>query len=227
MADSRRLLLPLGIAVLVLVLWDSFVVFPFRIFVVLLHEISHGLAAVASGGAIESIELSFDEGGVCHTRGGSAFLILNAGYLGSLIWGATFLVLGERRKRSRTVIAAIGGFTLLVTLFYVRTFFGFAYGLAAGCALLGTAARLQPAVSEILLAALGATSALYAVWDILSDALFRHSNASDAAALAQLTGIPAIVWGVGWIAISLVVLASVLRRLAGPGNSPTPRQVPA
>ena len=108
MADSRRLLLPLGIAVLVLVLWDSFVVFPFRIFVVLLHEISHGLAAVASGGAIESIELSFDEGGVCNTRGGSAFLILNAGYLGSLIWGATFLVLGERRKRSRTMIAAIG-----------------------------------------------------------------------------------------------------------------------
>jgi hypothetical protein len=210
----RRLLLPLGIAALVLVLWDSFVAFPFRIFVVFLHEISHGLAAVVTGGAIESIDLRFDEGGVCRTRGGWPFLILNAGYLGSLLWGATFLVLGERRTHSRTVIAVIGAFTLVVTLFYVRTLFGFAYGLAAGFALLGVAARLERAVSEILLAAIGATSALYAVWDIASDVLLRHSNQSDAAALAQLTGIPAIVWGVAWIAVSLGVLGYVVKRLA-------------
>ena len=214
MAAPRRLLLPLGIAALALLLWDSFVAFPFRIFVVFLHEISHGLAAVVTGGAIESIDLRFDEGGVCRTRGGWPFLILNAGYLGSLLWGATFLVLGERRTRSRTVIAVIGAFTLVVTLFYVRTLFGFAYGLAVGCALVAIAAKLQPAVSEILLAAIGATSALYAVWDIASDVLFRHSNASDASALAQLTGIPAIVWGVAWIAVSLGVLGYVVKRLA-------------
>jgi hypothetical protein len=214
MAAPRRLLLPLGIAALALLLWDSLVAFPFRIFVVFLHEISHGLAAVVTGGAIESIDLRFDEGGVCRTRGGWPFLILNAGYLGSLIWGATFLVLGERRTRSRTAIAVIGAFTLVVTLLYVRTLFGFAYGLAAGFALLGVAARLRPAVSEILLAAIGATSALYAVWDIASDVLFRHSNESDAAALAQLTGIPAIVWGVVWIGLSLGVLGYVIKRLA-------------
>jgi hypothetical protein len=214
MAAPRRLLLPLGIAVAALALWGTFLVYPFRLFVVLLHEISHGLAAVLTGGAIESIGLSFDEGGVCRTRGGWPFLILNAGYLGSLFWGATFLVLGERRTRSRTVVAAIGAFTLVVTLFYVRTLFGFAYGLAAGFALLAIAAKLQPAVSEILLAAIGATSALYAVWDIASDVLFRHSNESDAAALAALTGIPAILWGVAWIAVSVGVLAYVIKRLA-------------
>jgi hypothetical protein len=214
MARPPRLLLPLGIAAVALVLWDTFVVYPFRLFVVFLHEISHGLAAVVTGGAIESIGLRFDEGGVCRTRGGWPFLILNAGYLGSLFWGATFLVLGERRTRSRTVIGAIGAFTLVVTLFYVRTLFGFAYGLLAGSALLAVAARLRPAVSEILLATIGATSALYAVWDIASDVLFRHSNLSDAAALAQLTGIPAALWGVVWIAVSVGVLAYVIKRLA-------------
>jgi len=214
MAAPRRLLLPLGIAVLVLALWDSFVVYPFRIFVVFLHEISHGLAAVLTGGAIESIGLSFDEGGVCRTRGGSAFLILNAGYLGSLLWGATFLVLGERRTRARTVIGLIGAFTLVVTLVYVRTLFGFGYGVLAASALLAVATRLRPAASELLLAAIGATSALYAVWDVASDVLFRHSNESDAAAIAQLTGIPAIVWGVLWIAVSLGVLGYVVKRLA-------------
>jgi hypothetical protein len=208
------LLLPLGIAALALLLWDSFVVYPFRIFVVFLHEISHGLAAVLTGGSIESIGLSFDEGGVCRTRGGWPFLILNAGYLGSLFWGATFLVLGERRRRSRTVIGLVGAFTLMATVLYVRTLFGFGYGLLAGGALLAVAARLRPAVSEVLLAAIGATSALYAVWDIASDVLFRHANASDAAGLAQLTGIPAIVWGVAWIVVSVGVLAYVIKRLA-------------
>ena len=214
MAAPRRLLLPLAIAAAALVLWDTFLVYPFRLFVVLLHEISHGLAAVLTGGAIESIDLRFDEGGVCRTRGGWPLLILNAGYLGSLFWGATFLVLGERRTRSRSVIAAIGAFTLVVTLLYVRTLFGVVYGLLAGGALLAVAARLRPAVSEVLLAAIGATSALYAVWDIASDVLFRHSNQSDAAALAAFTSVPAIVWGVAWIAVSVGVLGYVLKRLA-------------
>ena len=167
-----------------------------------------------TGGSIESIGLSFDEGGVCRTRGGWPFLILNAGYMGSLLWGALFLVLGERRARARGVIAAIGAFTLVVTVVYVRTLFGFGYGVAAGLAFLAVASKLRSEVSEMLLAAIGATSALYAVWDVASDVLLRHSHASDAAALAQLTGVPAIVWGVLWIGLSLAALGYVIRRLA-------------
>ena len=210
----RRLVLPLGLAAVLLLLWDSFVVYPFRIFVVFLHEISHGLAAIATGGSIVSIGLSFDEGGVCLTRGGWPFLILNAGYLGSLLWGALFLLLGGRRTRARSVVGVVGAFTLAVTLVYVRTWFGFVYGLAAGLVLVAVARHLKPAVSELLLAAIGATSVLYAVWDVASDVLFRHSGQSDAAALARLTGVPAVAWGVLWVIASVAVLVSVLRRLA-------------
>jgi hypothetical protein len=210
----RRLVLPLALAAAALLLWDTFAVYPFRIFVVFLHEVSHGLAAVATGGRIVSIGLSVDEGGVCVTRGGWPFLILNAGYLGSLLWGAALLLLGARRARARPVVGAIGAFTLLVTLLYGRTACGFLYGLAAGLGLLAAAARLKPVVSETLLAAIGATSCLYAVWDFLSDVVLRHSGHSDAAALARLTGVPAALWGVAWIAVSVAVLAGVLRRLS-------------
>jgi hypothetical protein len=213
-APPHRLVLPLGLATLSLLLWDTFAVYPFRVFVVFLHEISHGLAAVLTGGAVVSIGLTFDEGGVCLTKGGWPFLILNAGYLGSLLWGAVFLLLGARRSRARPVIGLVGLFTLAVTLAYVRTWFGFLYGLGAGLVLLAVAAELKPAVSEVLLAAIGATSSLYAVWDIASDILLRHSGQSDAAALARLTGLPSIVWGVAWVAFSIAVLASVLKRLA-------------
>ena len=210
----RRLVLPLALAAFTLLLWDTFVVYPFRLFVVFLHEISHGIAAVLTGGSIVRIGLSFDEGGVCLTRGGWRLLILNTGYLGSLLWGALFLLLGARRTRSRSVIGAVGVFTLAVTLAYVRTWFGFLYGLGAGLALLAVAAKLKPAVSETLLAAIGATSVLYAIWDVATDVLVLHSGQSDASALARLTGVPAILWGAAWIAFSAVVLVQVLRRLA-------------
>jgi hypothetical protein len=112
------------------------------------------------------------------------------------------------------VVAVVGVFTLAVTLVYVRTWFGFVYGLGAGLVLLAVASRLRPAVSEFLLAAIGVTSSLYAVWDVASDVLLRSAAQSDAAALARLTGVPAVAWGVAWVLVSLAVLVSVLRRLA-------------
>jgi hypothetical protein len=209
----RRLVLPLVLAAATLLLWGTPVVYPFRLFVVFLHEISHGIAAVLTGGEIVSIGMS-EAGGVCVTRGGWRLLILNAGYLGSLLWGALFLVLGARRTRARPVVGLVGAFTVLVTLAYVRTWFGFLYGLAAGIVLVAVAARLRPVVAETLLAAIGATSVLYAVWDVAADVLIVRSGQSDASALARLTLVPTIVWGAAWVAISTLVLVRVLRRLA-------------
>jgi hypothetical protein len=92
-----------------------------------------------------------------------------------------------------------------VTLVYVRSLFGFVYGLAAGATLLFVAARLPHAVSDLTLQTIGAVSCLYAIWDIASDVLFRYVQDSDAAALAGLTGIPAALWGLGWTLLSLAV----------------------
>jgi len=210
----RRLVLPLSLGLLAVLLWNTFVAYPFRLFVVLLHEISHGIAAVLTGGRIVAIGLSFAEGGVCVTQGGSRFLVLNAGYLGSLLWGALFLVLGERRRRAPAVIGAIGAFTLVATLVYVRSWFGILYGALAGLALVLVAARLKPVASEVLLATIGVMSCLYAVWDVASDVLLRSHPDSDASALASLTGIPAVIWGTLWVAASLWVIVAVVRRLA-------------
>ncbi len=208
-----RILLPLALGLAALVLWDTVVAYPFRVFVVFLHEISHGLAAVLTGGRIVSIGLSIDEGGVCVTQGGWRFVVLSAGYLGSLLFGALFLLLGGRRRRAPGVITVIGLFTLVVTLLYVRSWFGFLYGLAAAAVFL-LAAKLQPVVSEMLLAAVGVMSCLYAVWDIASDVLLRSVPISDAAALANLTGIPGIIWGLLWVLASVWVIVAVLHRLA-------------
>jgi hypothetical protein len=212
----RRLWLPLVLGLAAILGWNTFVAYPFRVFVVFLHEISHGLAAVLTGGQLVSIGLSPNEGGVAVTRGGSRFLVLTAGYLGSLLFGALFLLLGSRRRWAPGVIGLIGVFTLVVTLVWVRSWFGFVYGLLAAAALILVASKLQPEASEILLAAIGVMSCLYAVWDIASDVLLRSIPRSDAAALADLTGVPAIVWGALWALASLWVIFFVLRKLASP-----------
>lgn len=198
------------VAVLAFVFWDTPVLYPLKILVVLFHELSHGLAAWATGGSIERIEISFEQGGVCTTSGGSSFLILNAGYLGSLAWGCALLVAGARTRHDRFIVGMVGAVILVVSLVYIRSLFGFVYGILAGAALLGIAAMLPNRVSDLLLTVLGTVSCLYAVWDIGSDVIFRHVPGSDAHRLAEMTWIPAIVWGVGWIVVSVGVTFKAL-----------------
>lgn len=192
--------------------WYSPVVFPLKIFVVLLHEISHGLVALATGGRIEQIAVSANEGGFCQCPGGSAFLTLSAGYLGSLAWGVLIVwaALG-RESWARVMMGLVGAVVLAMSIFFVRNFFGLAFGIAFGVAMVAAAAYLGSRLNRVLLLVLGLTSCLYAILDIKSDVLDRPELPSDARMLAELTGVPTVVWGVLWIGLALVVCWLLLR----------------
>lgn len=213
---ARRLLVPLLLALLLYAFWSSLAVWPLRLFVVLLHEVSHGLAAVLTGGRIVSIALSPREGGLCTTAGGWPLVVSSAGYLGSALFGALFLVLGVRgRPRAhRVATGVLGAALLLLTLVWVRSAFGFVYGLAVGSLLLGVARWLPEGASSFALRLLGVTSLLYAPWDITSDLILRSVPSSDASALARMTGVPSLAWGVLWLAGSLAVAFFAVRRSA-------------
>lgn len=196
-------------------LWDTVIIFPLKIFVVLLHEVSHGAAAVATGGTVERILLDVHQGGAAYTRGGNGFIILSAGYLGSLLWGALFILLAfNRRLKPRWILAVVGASVLLLTLFLVRSLFGFVFGILFAAGLMAGARYLSQGVNRALLLGLGLTSALYAVLDIKSDILDRPNLSSDAAMLAEMTGVPTAVWGFLWIGIALLVCAWLLKWVA-------------
>ncbi|MBI4540903.1 MAG: M50 family metallopeptidase [Gemmatimonadetes bacterium] len=195
------------------ILWETPVVYPLKVFVVFLHELSHGVVAVATGGAIQHILLTQDQGGVCVCPGGNAFLTLSAGYLGSLAWGALLLTAARAPRRwLRGIVAGIGAVVLALTLLYVRSLFGVLFGLAFGAALVAAGRFLSPPACSSVLAALGLTSCLYAILDIKSDVLDRPEVASDARMLAELTGVPTLVWGILWIGAAMALSAWLFRR---------------
>lgn len=194
-------------------LWNTVLVYPLKIFVVLLHEISHAVAAVATGGSIQRITLDPMQGGACYCPGGNAFLTLSAGYLGSLLWGG-LMISAARSARVKTslVNGLIGGLVIGLTILYVRNGFGIAFGLAFGLAMIAASRRVSANLNRSLLLTLGLTSALYAILDIKSDVLDRPELESDAHMLAELTGIPTVAWGVIWIAAAVGFCFWLLRR---------------
>ncbi len=210
-ADGRAMAVTFIVFFFVVLLWRTPVLFPLRLLVVLFHELSHGLAALATGGAIERIELGMNEGGVCFTRGGNAFLITSAGYVGSMAWGAALLVLSGRTDADRKLSVALGLFLAVITLAYVRTVAGFLFALSFALFLIVVGRKLSTTVNDLLLRMIGVTSCLYAILDISSDVLERRNIGSDAETLARTTGVPSVVWGVLWIAVSLVVAVVALR----------------
>ncbi len=194
-------------------LWDTLFIYPLKVWVVFLHEISHAIAAVATGGSVQQITLSPYLGGACYCPGGNAFLTLTAGYLGSLAWGG--LILESTRRAGRkapSVTGALGVGTVILTLLFVRGMFGLAFGLLFGAGLIVASRRLPPDANRTLLTGLGLTSCLYAILDIKSDILDRPHLPSDAHMLGELTGIPTLAWGGLWIVVALASSAWLFMR---------------
>ena len=226
--SDKGTLAVLGASMLVIIgLWPTIAIWPLKILVVFFHELSHGIAAIATGGRIVSIEVVAREGGLCITQGGNPFITLSAGYLGSLIWGGLILQGALRTKMQQKIAIGIGILLGVVTLVYLRPVisFGFVFGLLAAAALVLCGWKASRFVNTVLLAVIGLTSILYAPLDIIVDTLWHQHLPSDARLLAQLTHIPTVIWGLMWTVLAFIGAAYFLlaastapRKPQGRGN---------
>ncbi len=187
-------------------LWNTPFVVPLKILIVFLHELSHAIAAILTGGTVHDLSLSPQQGGHVLSSGGSRFLTLSAGYLGSLMLGALLLVIALRTELDRYALALFGLTMLLVTLFYVRDWFPLAFCTATGLGMLAIARYLSRPINDMVLRVVGLSSIFYVPYDIFEDTIRRSGLRSDAYMLSEDFGLPTMFWGGLWLLLSLAVI---------------------
>lgn len=199
------------IALLTYALWSTPLIYPLRLLVVFFHELSHGLAAVFTGGKIVSLTLSSDEGGLATTQGGNLFLIISAGYVGSLLFGVALFLIALRSRADRLAVAALGLCMLLIAALYIRDGFPLVFCGLTALILLLIARFLPVEVNDLTLRIVGLASMIYVPQDIISDTITRAHLLSDARMLANEFGGATVLWGGAWLLISLGVIVLTFR----------------
>ncbi|SMY07286.1 M50 family metallopeptidase [Flavimaricola marinus] len=207
------------ITVAVFVFWNTPVIYPLKILVVFMHELAHGLAAIMTGGSIEAISLSNMEGGYAITRGGNGFLILSAGYFGSLLIGTLLLVGAVKTNADRFVLGFFGLAILVITVLYIRQPFAIIFCTSASLLMIATAWFLNHHVSDFVLRLIGLTSMIYIPYDIISDTISRSHLPSDAFLIAEQYGGTTVLWGGFWLVLSFALIGLCLRLTFAPRRS--------
>jgi hypothetical protein len=200
---------------------------PLEILVVFFHEAAHALMTLATGGQVLEMAVTIDQGGHVLSVGGSRFLTLSAGYLGSLLIGAALLLTAAHSRHDRFVLAGLALLMALLTVLFMRNLFGLAYGIGMALAMLAIARFLPAIVSDYALRLIGVMSLLYVPRDIFSDTIARSHLPSDAQMLATEYGGGTWFWGGLWLLLSLwiavwTVWATVRATARPPALSPAP-----
>ena len=216
-SNQNQLLILLLFMIGAFFLWDTPVIYPVKLFVVMLHEMSHGLMAEIFGGDIIQIQIDYRIGGYCQYTVPDSFfarfMIASAGYLGSLFWGALILVLAVRTTYHKQITLVIGLILLGLSWFVVKTgeWFGIVMTIGFSLFMLASYKLLSNTFHDYFLKFLGLVSCMYVVIDIKEDLIDRTGIGSDADSIAEMTGIPSIVVGVVWLLVACLMIYVALR----------------
>lgn len=229
--DSLKFLL--AASALTIALWfipfASYLVYPFRIFVTFIHEGGHALATLATLGDVERVIINPNGSGETYSVGGLQLLIANAGYLGSMLFGASLLVLCRHGRNARAALGVTAAAILALTVFLAGSVFSWFSGiiLAIGLGLFASTANVR--IAHFFLSFLAIQCCLNAVFDLRTILLISTftSSPSDALNLERLTHVPALIWASSWIVISVIVLWVALRTyVRGGGAKAVPLALP-
>lgn len=240
-AKPQLYLLLLATAI-TLVLWfipfADYLVYPIRLFVTFIHESSHALIAVLTGGSVQSLTISSDGSGVVYSAPSGtigALLTSSAGYLGTMAFGVLMLYFIRRSVSPNKILTALGLFVAAMTVLFtiVSPIFNFlslnaafssiVFTIIAGgflaAALIGMGIYSGLRVANFAVAFLAVQCLLNATLDLLNvffinAPLVGTDMHTDAANMQMATGIPGFVWVVIWMVISLVMISFGLRLYA-------------
>jgi hypothetical protein len=184
-----------------------------------IHELCHALAALATGGQVQDIQVFANGSGVAQIQGGWIPIVASSGYVGSSVVGGLFLAWSRTGHGARSTLKAAALFLGLSLVFFVR---GDGVGLASAIGWV--------VVLALLAARTGGKAAMFAaqflglqlcLTSLQSFAPLFHVAAgvdghSDAKILEQATGVPDVLWASSWLAVSLLAVYGGLRAAWSP-----------
>jgi hypothetical protein len=188
----------------------SLALYPFALFVTLLHETSHAVVATLTGGSVHSLQINSDLSGVTGISGGIQGLIAPAGYLGATVAGAIMLLTPLRYSRW-----VLGGFALVplavLAAFHPANAFTAVWSVIFALGLGIAAWKLPFRLRGFLQVFLGLEAGLNAFRDLLTLIFISGTDShihTDAEAMSNAVFGPPLFWAVTWTALSLVILVS-------------------
>ncbi len=231
-------------AILSIALWfipfAEILSYPFRIFVTFIHEGGHAIAALVTGNSVQSLSVAMNGSGETYTTQGGMFsqmLVSSAGYIGAMTYGALLLVLIRRSVAARLVLvgSALVVFALTMIFGVIKplvagtwgSLSGLPFTLLAGVLIsvgLFAVARFASArVATFLVSFLAVQCVLNALLDLKTvfflSSPFATTVPTDALNMANATGVPALIWSVIWISLSVLILAVAVRQYVGSRRS--------
>jgi len=213
-------LMLIGAAILVAVVGSlpvgTYVLYPFSLFVTLLHETGHALVATITGGSVRQIEIADNLSGVTTFSGGIQGLIAPAGYLGATLAGVGMILTPLRYARWLIGTLALVPLAAL-TVFHPADAFTVVWCVIFASCLLVAAWRLPARAAAFLQLFLGVETGLNSVRDLSALLTISQSNAhiyTDADAMSKALFGPPTFWAIAWAVLSVVLLATALLKFA-------------
>ena len=194
--------------------WNTPLILPFRLFVVLVHEIFHAGTALITGGQVLEMRTNLNESGHTLAQGGFFPLISAAGYVGSALLGALLIYTATLPQVQRLLLLLIGMVCMGMTIWYTPVGgVDFYLGIFAGLILAAMAIKSQRAAVAAA-TWIGVMLCLYSLYDFYTD-LWRHAELTDAGILARYWGAPLLAYPIAliWVLLSLSFMYRAMRAL--------------
>ena len=190
--------------------------YPLTLFTTWVHEMGHGITALALGGQFESLEIFKNAGGVAHSWAGFGWhhgLVALGGLLAPPIVGSIILATVHGPRRARVCLALLAAALVVSMVVWVRSPTGLVAMPLVAAALAYAALREPPErrviVAQVLAVILAIDTLTRMVSYVFEDSVDIGGKKvpSDIATVADGFGGPQVLWGMAVTAVAVGLLA--------------------
>lgn len=206
---------------MILVLWNTYIVKPIKIVAMFVHEVGHFLMTFVFQDKLFRITLSeFGHKSGVNAKWFASFMIANGGYILSLLFAIFILKMKDvnQKRRAMGIISAV----ILVSVLYIEKVpASFLYIIIFSVTIMVAYILNNDKIFEWLNDIIGISAIAYCIYEtFMKDILPKISSKidilrgfsqnvtynTDAETLHKITGIPAVIWGILWLVIAIMVL---------------------